>query len=70
MREIDHDRFSVPSAYEDVEFVEITVYESGMCESDDEVHQLRVEFTRRRHMVDLTPLWPCSVSGGHAMNRH
>ena len=70
MREIYHDRFAVLAAYENVEFVEITVYKSRACKPDDEVHQLRVEFTRRGHMIDLTPLWPFSVSGVHAINRH
>jgi hypothetical protein len=54
--EIDHDRFAIPATDEDVEFVEIPVYESRMREPDNEIHQLRVEFTRRRHLVDLTPL--------------
>ncbi len=67
--EINHDRFTVPGANEDVEFVEVPVYESRTREPDDEVHQLGVEFTRRRYLVDLTPLWPCYMSGGHAINR-
>lgn len=56
MREIDHNGFAVAVSNEDVELVEIPVYESRMRKSDDEVHQLRVEFARRRHLVDLTPL--------------
>jgi hypothetical protein len=67
LREINHDRFAVLAANEDVEFVEVTVYESRTRKPDDEVHQLRVEFTRRRHLVDLTPLRPCPVSGEHAL---
>jgi hypothetical protein len=63
LREINHDRFAVLATNEDVEFVKVTVYESRMRKPDDEVHQLRVEFTRRRHLVDLTPLGPCLVSG-------
>ena len=55
MGEINHDRFTVPGANEDVEFVEVPVYESRTREPDDEVHQLGVEFTRRRYLVDLTP---------------
>jgi len=56
LREIDHNGFAVAVSNEDVELVEIPVYESRMRKSDDEVHQLRVEFARRRHLVDLTPL--------------
>ncbi len=67
LREINHDRFAVTTANEDVEFVEVTVYESRMRETDDEIHQLGVEFSRRRHLVDLTPLRPCSMSGEHAL---
>lgn len=59
LREINDNGFAVTAANEDVEFVEVTVYESRLCEPDDEVHQLRVEFTRRRHLVDLTPLRHC-----------
>jgi hypothetical protein len=68
LREINDDRFAVIATNEDVEFVEVTVYESRMGEPDDEIHQLRVEFTRRRYMVDLTPLRPCYMSG--CINRH
>jgi hypothetical protein len=67
LREVDDDRFAVTAPNEDVEFVEVTVYEPRMREPDDEVHQLRVEFTRRRHLVDLTPLRPCYISGEHAL---
>lgn len=56
MREINHNGFTVTVSNEDVEFVKVPVYESRMRESDDEIHQLRVEFARRRHLVDLTPL--------------
>ena len=70
MGEINHDRFAIPSADEDVEFVEVPVYEPRMRKPDDKVHQLRVEFTRRGHMIDLTPLPPCSISEEQAMNRH
>ena len=59
LREINHDRFAVTAANEDIEFVKVTVYESRLCKPDDEVHQLGVEFTRRRHLVDLTPLRHC-----------
>jgi hypothetical protein len=56
LRKIDHHGFAVAVANEDVELVEVPVYESRMRESDDEIHQLRVEFARRRNLVDLTPL--------------
>ncbi len=65
--EINHDRFSVTATNEDVEFVEVAVYESRMGEPDDKIHQFGVEFSRRRHLVDLTPLGPYSMSGGHAL---
>ena len=42
LRKVDHDRFTIATANEDVEFVEITVNESRLCKSDDQVHQLRV----------------------------
>ncbi len=67
MREINHDGFAVTPANEDVKFVEVTVYESRMREPDDEIHQLRVEFSRRRYLVDLAPLRPCSMSGEYAL---
>lgn len=70
MREVNYDRFAVAATDENVEFVEIPVYESCMREPDDKIHQLRVEFPRRRYLVDLTPSWPCFVSGVHAINRH
>ena len=56
MREINHNGFAVAVSNEDVKLVEVPVYESRMRKSDDEIHQLRVEFARRRHLVDLTPL--------------
>jgi hypothetical protein len=56
LREINHHGFAVAVTNEDVELVEVPVYESRMRESDDEVHQLRVEFAGRRYLVDLTPL--------------
>lgn len=56
LRKVDHDRFTVATADEDVKFVEITVNESRVCKPDDQVHQLRVEFTRRRNLVDLMPV--------------
>jgi hypothetical protein len=65
LREINHDRFSVTATNEDVEFVEVTVYESRMREPDDEIHQLRVEFSRRRYLVDLTPFY--GMSGEYAL---
>jgi hypothetical protein len=55
LREINHDRLAVAATNEDIEFVEITVYESRMGKPDDKVHQLGVEITRRRHLVDLAP---------------
>ena len=64
MREVNHYGFAVAVANEDVELVEVTMYESRMRESDDEIHQLRVEFARRRHLVDLTPLGTRPMSGG------
>ena len=56
LREINHDRFAVAATDEDIEFVEITVYESRMCEPDNKVHQLGVEMTRGRHLIDLAPI--------------
>jgi len=56
LREIDDDGFAVTAANENVEFVEITVYQPSMREPDDEIHQLRIEFARRRNLVDLTPM--------------
>jgi len=53
--EVDYDRFTVATANEDVEFVEITVNESRVRQPDDQVHQLGVEFTRRRNLLDLMP---------------
>jgi hypothetical protein len=67
LREIDDDRFAITAANEDVKFVEVTVYESRMRKPDDEIHQLRVEFSRRRYLVDLAPLRPCCISGGYAL---
>jgi hypothetical protein len=67
LREINDDRFAVTAANEDVKFVKVTVYESRMRKPDDEVHQLRVELSRRRYLVDLTPLRPCSMSGEYAL---
>ena len=67
MREINDDRFAVTAANEDVEFVEVTVYESRMRKPNDEIHQLRVEFSRRWYLVDLAPLRPCTVSGEYAL---
>jgi hypothetical protein len=67
LREIDDDRFAVTATDEDVEFVEVTMYESRVRKPDDEIHELRVEFTRRRHLVDLTPLRPYWISGEHAL---
>lgn len=64
MREIDDDGFAVAGTDKDVEFVEVSVYESRTREPDDKVHQLGVEFTRRRQLVDLTPSFPCSMSYG------
>jgi hypothetical protein len=55
LREINHDRLAVAATNEDIEFVEITVYESRMRKPDDKVHQSGVEITRRRHMVNLAP---------------
>lgn len=54
--EIDHYGFAVAVTNEDVELVEVPVYESRKRESDDEIHQLRVEFARRRNLVNLTSL--------------
>lgn len=56
LREINHDGLPVTAANEDVEFIEVSVYESRMREPDDEIHQLRVQFSRRRYLVDLAPL--------------
>jgi hypothetical protein len=64
--EINDDRFAVTAPNEDVEFVKVTVYESRMREPDNEIHQLRVEFSRRRYLVDLAPLRPFSMSGVYA----
>ena len=60
LREINDDRFAIIAANEDVEFVEVAMYEPRLREPDDKIHKLRVKFTRRRHGVDLTPLWHCS----------
>jgi hypothetical protein len=69
LREINHYGFAIAIANEDVELVEVPVYESRMRESDDEIHQLRVEFARRRNLVNLTPLGTRPMSGEDAMNR-
>ena len=58
---------SITVVNENVEFVEVAMYESHMGELDDEIHQLGVEFSRRRHLVDLMPLRPYSMNGGHAL---
>ena len=54
--EVDHDRFAIAAPDEDIKFVEIPMNESSVCKPDDQVHQLRVEFTRRRNLIDLMPV--------------
>lgn len=56
LREVDDNRFAVAPPDEDVKFIEIPVNESCLCKPDNQVQQLRVEFTRRRNVVDLMPV--------------
>ena len=45
LREINDDRFVRFPADENVELVEVTMYQTGECEIDDDVHQFRIELS-------------------------
>lgn len=44
LRKINDYRITSHAVNQDVKFVKIAVYKACMCESDNEVHQLRVQF--------------------------
>lgn len=54
LREINDNRFSRLSTDKDVELVEVTMNEAGMSKSNDEIHQLRIQFSRGRQLGNLS----------------
>lgn len=46
LRKVNDDWFARVSSYENIELVEVAMNEPGPGESDDEVHQFRIQFAR------------------------
>ena len=57
LREVNDDGLTRLPADEDVELVEVAVDEPGVCEADDEVHQLRVECAWGGNIGNLSTAW-------------